>query len=323
MTKSRQAFNLFLLLTIFIWSFHFPGKKKKPEPFLFAFSRGDGASGLHLLWSEDGKKWQALKGGKSVVKPGIGEYVMLQPHLSQSPDGIFHLVWSTGKNRKDIGYAWSKNLLEWSAQRLIPVMEKDSLVLNASSPEMWYDPSNQQFMLYWSSTVPGKFKETDKQNDSLLSGYRYNHRIYRKFSKDLKDWSGSELFYEPGFSVKDASIATDSGKIMLFFKDNTQIEKHIQNNIKMSTSGSATGGFNPKPNLVSRGTWAEGPTAIRVDSHFVVYFHKYRTRKMGAFATKNFKKWSDFSDSLSFPKGVEAGTVLRISDKLMDDLKDD
>ena len=309
------------LFAALFFSFHFPGKKKKPDPFLYAFSRGDGAGGLYLLWSDDGKKWQPLKGGRPVVKPGVGDYVMIQPHLSQSPDGIFHLVWASGKNRKDIGYARSANLEEWSAQRLIRVMEKDTLVLNASSPELWYDADLQKFMLHWSSTVPGKFKETDKQYDSLPGGLSYNHRLYRKYSADLKDWGPTELFFDPGFSVRDGSLATDSGRIMLFFKDNTQKEKNIQNNIKMTTSSMAGGGFNLKPSLISRGTWAEGPAAIRIDSHFVAYFYKYRTRKMGAFATRNFSKWFDFSDSLSFPKGTEAGSVLRIPEKLMAKLK--
>lgn len=278
---------------------------------------------MFLYGSEDGKRWAALKGGKPLVRPGIGDYVMMDPHLSQSPDGIFHLVWATGKGRKDIGYAWSKNLIEWSAQRLIPVMEKDTFVLNASSPELLYDSDGQRFMLYWSSTVPGKFKATELQHDSLPTGLKFNHRLYRKFSQDLRDWGPTELFYDPGFSLRDGTIASDSGKVFLFFKDNTAWEKNIQNNIKMSRSATPTGGFDASPTVVSRGTWAENPTAIRVDSHFVVYFYKYRTRKMGAFATKNFKKWTDFSDSLSFPKGVQGGTVLRVSEKIMEKLKED
>jgi hypothetical protein len=316
-------FLLAALLAGLFFSFYLPGKKKKPDPFLYAYTRGDGSGGLHLLWSDDGKKWQPIKGGKPVVKPGVGDYVMLQPHLSQTPDGIFHLVWATGKNRREIGYARSENLEEWSVQRLIRVMEKDTFVLNVSSPELWYDAENQRVMLHWSSTVPGRFKETDKQYDTLPGGLSFNHRLYRKFSSDLKEWGPTELFFDPGFSARDGSLAADSGKIMLFFKDNTQKEKNIQNNIKMSTSASATGGFNPKSTLISRGTWAEGPAAIRIDSHFVAYFYKYRTRKMGAFATKNFSKWFDFSDSLSFPKGVEAGSVLRIPEKLMRKLKEE
>jgi len=277
---------------------------------------------LHLAWSDDGFKWTPLKGGKAILKPGIGDYVLRDPHISQSSDGMFHMVWATGLSRRDIGYAHSKNLIDWSVQRLIPVMEKDTVVLNAWSPELVFDPYGNRFMLYWTSTVPGKFKTTDQQNDSLSGPYRYNHRIYRKLSTDLLEWTPTEIFFEPGFNVADATICTDSGKVMMFYKDATQLGKNIQNNIKMSTSGVTTGGFSTTPALVSRRVWAEAPTGVRVDSQFVVYFTKFKTKKMGAVATKDFKKWKDLSDSLSFPKGIQHGCVLRVSEKVLEKLKD-
>jgi len=313
-----------LLIVIPLFSFFLPEltKKKKPNPLLYAYYIGDGTSGLHLAWSEDGFKWQALKNGKSFVKPGIGDYLMRDPHLFQDTEGIFHLVWATGLNRKEIGYAYSRNLIDWSLQRTIPVMENDSVVLNAWAPELLFDVDNKRFMLFWASSVPGKFRETEKQNDSLPNGYRYNHRIYRKFSTDLKEWTTTELFFDPGFNCTDPTISSDSGKVMMFYKDATQMGKNIQNNIRMSTSGIVGGGFSTKPSLVSRRAWAEAPTGIRLDSQFVVYFHKYRTRKMGAVLTKDFKKWNDVSDSISFPKGVQHGTVLRIPVKTMEKLRE-
>ncbi|HRH35678.1 MAG TPA: glycosyl hydrolase [Catalimonadaceae bacterium] len=299
-----------------------PFKKKQPDPYLFAYYTGEGGSGLHLAWSADGFKWQPLKGGKSFMKPGIGDYVMRDPHLSQTPDGMYHLVWATGEHRRDIGYAYSKNLFEWSAQRLIPVMESDTLVMNVWSPEMVYDSDNQRFMLYWSSTVPKKFRETDKQNDSLPSGLRYNHRLYRKFSSDLRTWGNTELFFEPGFNVTDGHIVEDSGRFMMFFKDGTNLGKNIQNNIKVSKSYSLTGPYDTKVSVVSRRTWAQSPMAIRIDSQFVVYFEKYKQRKMGGVITKNFKDWKDITDSLSFPKGAKHGTVIRVPVKTLEKLKD-
>jgi hypothetical protein len=231
-------------------------------------------------------------------------------------------VWATGLHRKDIGYAWSKNLEDWSVQRLIPVMEKDSLVLNTWAPELIYDADQRRFMLFWASTVPGKFRETDKQNDSLAGGYRYNHRIYRKLSQDLREWGPTELFFEPGFSVTDPHIVEDSGQVMLFYKDATQIGKNIQNNIKMGKGPGITGSFSTNPVLVSRRTWAEAPMAARIDTHFVVYFNKYRNKKMGAVQTRDFKKWKDISDTITFPKGALHGSIIRIPEKMLDKLKE-
>lgn len=298
------------------------GKKKKNDGWVYAYFTGEGGTGLHMAWSQDGLKWTPLKAGKSFVKPGVGDYVILDPHLSRTPDGIYHLVWSPGPYRRDVGYAWSRNLIEWSAQRLIPVMENDSLAVTVRGPELIYDTDRAQFMLYWASTVPGKFPETARQLDSLPSGLRLNHRIYRRTSSDLRDWSPSELFFEPGFSVTDAHIAEDSGRFRLFYKDATMLGKNIQNNIKMGTGSSATGTFSTTPQLVSRRVWAEAPAGLRVDSQYVVYFHKYKARKMGAFATRDFQRWKDISDSLSFPRGMRHGNPVRVPEKILEKLKE-
>ena len=145
MNLKPRHYLLTALLGLLAFSAFMPFKKKKPDPYLFSYYINDGASGLHLAWSEDGFKWTALNKGKGYIKPDIGDYLMQDPHLSQTPDGMFHLVWATGKNRRDLGYSRSENLKDWSAQRLIAVMEDDSLILNASAPELIYDPANLQF----------------------------------------------------------------------------------------------------------------------------------------------------------------------------------
>lgn len=99
-----------------------------------------------------------LKTEKSFVKPGIGDYIMRDPNLYQDPDGIFHLVWATGLSRKEIGYAYSRNLIDWSVQRTIPVMEKDSVVLNAWAPELLFDVDGKRFMLYGGHRFPESSK---------------------------------------------------------------------------------------------------------------------------------------------------------------------
>jgi hypothetical protein len=317
----QNTWLIILLLPLFSLS---PPAKKHADPYLFAYYSGDGAGGLHLALSEDGWKYQALKKGKSFLKPGVGNYLLLDPHLMQSPDGIFHLVWATGTGRKDIGYAWSKNLIDWSPQSLIKVMEKDSLVLNVSGPELHFDAASQRFILIWASTVPGKFPETDNSRDSLPGGYRYNHRLYRKTSPDLGTWSASEIWYEPGFSVCDPTMATDSGRCFLFFKDASNIGSNFQHNVKAVPGYSVAGAFPvEKLGLVSKRTHAEAPTAIRIDSQFVVFYHRYKSGKTGASFTKDFKKWKDVSDSISFPRGAKHGSILRISERIAGKLRDE
>src|SRR5215217_3259988 len=130
--------------------------------YLFSSFRSNGEDGLHLAWSADGLKWRALKGDKSFVAPRVGsEKLMRDPCVLRGPDGAFHMVWTTGWKGRDIGYASSKDLITWSEQRAIPVMEKEPTARNCWAPEVVYDPATKQFLIFWATTIPGKFPDTE------------------------------------------------------------------------------------------------------------------------------------------------------------------
>src|SRR5262249_44838718 len=96
--------------------------------FLFTSFRGNGEDGLHLALSTNGYHWQALSNDRSFLKPAIGAGLMRDPCLTAGPDDAFHLVWTTGwtaEKGKVIGYAHSADLVHWSEQRAIPVMENE------------------------------------------------------------------------------------------------------------------------------------------------------------------------------------------------------
>ena len=85
---------------------------------------------------------------------------MRDPSLLRGPDGVYHLVWTTGW-RKDqgFGYAQSKDLVHWSPQQFIPVMEHEPTTVNVWAPELFYDEPNEQFIIIWASTIPGRFPD--------------------------------------------------------------------------------------------------------------------------------------------------------------------
>lgn len=315
--RSLQSFLLLPLISASIPA------KKAADYYLFAYYSGDGGSGLHLAWSGNGRQFQVLKKGKSFLRPGVGDYLFLDPHLMQSPDGIFHLVWASGRNRRDLAYAWSKNLIDWSPQSLIRVMEKDSLAYGISGPEIHYDEEARRYQLSWACTVPGKFPDTDENLDSLPGGLRLNPRIYRKTASSPGNWSETELWFNPGYPVSDASLLRDSSKVFLFFKDASNQANNFQHNVKMVQGTSVSGSF-PKDNpvMASRRTHAEAPSVIRVDSSILVFYQRYKTGKTGASITRDFKKWKDYSDSVSLPKGARHGCVLKVSEKLISRLRE-
>src|SRR5262245_21669910 len=156
--------------------------------YLFTSFQSNGEKGLQYLYSDDGYAWTRVPG--YFLQPRVGPSKMLRdPSLLQGPDGVFHLVWTTGW-RKDqgFGYAQSKNLVEWSEQRFIPVMAHEPTTVNVWAPELFYDEPNEEFIVLWASTIPGRFPDNLEPHDN-------NQRMYYTTTRDFKDFAQTKLFY--------------------------------------------------------------------------------------------------------------------------------
>jgi len=282
-------------------------KKIKDEVYLFAYFKGNGEDGLHLAHSKDGYTWKALKHDSSFLTPAAGkDKLMRDPCIVQGPDGTFHMVWTVSWNEKGIGYSSSKDLIHWSTQRYLPVMEHEEGARNCWAPEIFYDAASNQYMIYWATTITGQFTETLNAKENA-----YNHRIYYVTTKDFKTFSKASLLYNQGFNVIDATLIKDGKSYSMFLKDET-IEPP-QKNIRIATSTKLSTGYG-KPGLPITGNyWAEGPTCIKINDQWMVYFDKYLDHKMGALSSHELITWTDISGKVSFPEGVRHGTVFRVS----------
>jgi hypothetical protein len=120
--KSSRYFLLFIgVLSVFL--FAACSEKQGGKTLLFSYFMGNGEDGLHLAASKDGLHWEALNDGNSILLPLVGESVLMRdPCITQGPDGVFHMVWTTSWSGNTIGYANSKDLINWSRQKAIPAM---------------------------------------------------------------------------------------------------------------------------------------------------------------------------------------------------------
>jgi hypothetical protein len=120
-------------------------RRTEPEPVcLFSCFINNGEDGLHLAFSRDGYEWKALKGGNSFLKPTVGrDRLMRDPFILRGPD--VHLVWTVSWRERGIGYARSRDLLCWSSQEYIPVMENEKTALNCWAPEIFYDAGKRRY----------------------------------------------------------------------------------------------------------------------------------------------------------------------------------
>ena len=282
--------------------------------YVFTYFKGNGADGLHLAYSTDGFKWTSLNEDKSLLKPMVGgDKLMRDPCVIKGPDGLFHMVWTVSWKEKGIGYANSRDLIHWSKQKCIPVMEHEAGARNCWAPEVFYDGANRQYLIFWATTIPGRFPATEKAGDGGL-----NHRMYYVTTKDFETFSATKLFYDRGFNVIDATIVTSGGRYIMFLKDETR--NPPQKNIRMAFSDKAEGPYSTASKPITGDYWAEGPSAIKIGEDWIVYFDKYRKHRYGAVMSKDLTNWRDISDRVSFPGGLRHGTVLAVGKGILDGL---
>jgi len=221
------------------------------------------------------------------------------------------MVWTTSWTDRGIGIAHSADLITWSGQKFVPVMGHEPRARNCWAPEITWDPEGRQYVIYWASTIPERFPETAKNADR-----GWNHRIYSTTTKDFEDYTKTRLFYEPGFNVIDSTITRYRDQYIMILKDETRYPpaKHLRVAYSKQVTGpwgTASEAFTPP------GLWVEGPTVVRMGQWHVVYYDAYRKHKYGAMRTKDFNTWEDISDRITFPPDTRHGTLLCVSQDIL------
>jgi hypothetical protein len=312
MMKSISKLLLLLVLSIPATSF---AQDAGDNVYMFCYFKGNG-DGLHLAYSSDGYSWNALFNDSILLKPSISkDKLMRDPCIIKGGDGKYHMVWTVSWADRGIGYASSTDLLHWSEQKFIPVMMHEDSARNSWAPEVTYDSKKKQYMIYWATTIAGRFA----QKDTSAEGRKNNHRIYYVTTKGFSEFSKTKLLYEPGFSVIDASIVQDKKRFVMFLKNETK--SPVQKNLRVAFAKKLTGPYSEPGPAITGKYWAEGPTAIKIGEKWIVYFDKYTSHKYGAVESTDLTTWTDVSDSIRMPKGIRHGTAFVISKKDFEQLQ--
>jgi len=281
------------------------------DAFVFSYFKGNG-DGLHLAYSFDGLEWEPLNNDRVLRAPAVGrDKLMRDPQITLGPDATYHMVWTTSWAEPLIGHATSRDLIHWSAQQSIAPMTHEPGVGNVWAPETFYDTGRKQFVLFWASTIPGRFPETDNSN-----GNGRNHRIYYTTTRDFREFAPTQLLHNDGFNCIDATIIKDGNRFVMFIKDETRLPV-ARKNIRFAVSGNPAGPYGPASSPITGNYWAEGPSATKIGNRWIVYFDRYIDHRYGAVASSDFRHWEDVSDQLRFPEGARHGSVLRVPRELL------
>jgi hypothetical protein len=284
------------------------------DVYMFCYFKRNG-DGLHYAYSNDGLNWKAMFNDSIILKPTVSkDKLMRDPCLIRGGDGKFHMVWTVSWADRGIGYASSTDLINWSTQQYVPVMEREDSAKNAWAPEITYDSKKKDYMIYWATTIKGSFAS----KDTTAEGRANNHRIYCVITKDFKKFSKTKLLYEPGFSVIDATIQKEGKKYIMFVKNETRYP--VEKNLRVAFAKKLDGPYSAPSEPMTGKYWAEGPTALKIGDKWYVYFDKYTSHAYGAVTSTDLEHWTDISDQVTFPKGIRHGTAFTITRQEFDNM---
>ena len=286
-------------------------------PWLFAGFKRNSEDGVYYAISLDGYHWKLANAGKPVVPPTEPGELMRDPFLQRAPDGTFRMVWTWAWfDPQNIGYADSRDLVTWTRHRKLPVMAAQPGAANVWAPALYYEPAQKRWLIFWASTIPGRFPGDDSGEAAKTptGKVHLNHRIYSTTTTDFQTITPAKVFFDPGYSVIDATIlppATPGKPFTMIFKDErkTPLEKHLLTATGPTFEGPWTNLSQP----ISE-TWSEGAAIIPVADGYLAYYDHYsQGQHYGAIFSADLAHWTDALSRIDFPAGMRHGSFLQIT----------
>lgn len=281
-----------LAILVTLYAHAQPSKKY----WLFAYFRNPGTQGIYLAISSDGYHFKPLNHDQPWVKPQFPSEVMRDVYVTQGPHGTYRMVWTWGWHGHSLGYAHSRDLIHWSAQRNLPVMQNYPDTRNVWAPQTYWDAAKNKWIIVWSSAI---------DNSGL------GNRIYYSLTSSFHHFTIPSLLFDPGYVTIDATIYHDNGKYYLVYKD--QSVHPLRYQVRYATGPSYTGPWS-KPSAPITPMWSEGPSVVHVGKQYIVYYDHYRVplRYEGVEST-DWKQWYSVNQKMSFPPFSKHGSFLQIT----------
>lgn len=257
--------------------------------------------GLRFIYSRDGLHWDSIPG--TWLAPELGDSIMRDPSIWRGEDGTYHLVWTIAwKGDTGIGYSSSTDLIHWTPQRRIPVMDSIRHTYSVWAPELFYDDTKGEYMIVFTAQVDDK-TSTGRRNE-----HGDYHRMYYVTTRDFVAFSEPRLLYDAGYSCIDGVIVKrDEGDYVLVAKDN----RKANSNLRVAFSRRPEGPYTLPLSRPFTGIFAEGPSVTKVGDTYYIYYDLYRRHIYGASTTKDFIHFTDVTSNAAFPAGHKHGTVFK------------
>jgi hypothetical protein len=262
---------------------------------------------LHLALSDDGAVFRSVNNGRPVLWGQRGTRTLRDPYVGVGPGGLYHLLATDGWTSTSIVHATSVDLLDWSDQELVPVMAEVEGAHNAWAPEFFFDASTSLFHIVWSTCVDDALDGEDHDWQNVGQ----EHRIWGCTTPDFIEFSPAGVFFDPGYSVIDATVVPDGDGFVLALKDERGVNDLVTSHkhILVARSPNATGPYEPLVGPVSPGA-VEGPSLFKRGNDWVLLFDHYLENRYGGATSVDGENWTPFA--IEVPAGARHASVLEL-----------
>jgi hypothetical protein len=275
------------------------------EAYVFAYFKEPGSQGIYLALSRDGYTFTPLNDGQPWVKPEHPNEIMRDVFITREPnDEGFRMVWTWGWRGSSMGTASSKDLITWSPQEEIPIMEDFPTVRQVWAPETYWDTKAKDWLVIWSSSFG------DPRGD-LPDGLR----IWSSHTPDFKTFSKPALFFDHGFPVIDATMFHDHNRDKWYFVFKDQTTDPLRYAIRWTSGPTVEGPWGTLSGPITE-SWSEGPSVIQVGDKFIVYYDHYRAprARYEGVETTDWIHWTSVNDQMHLPEAAKHGSFFRVTD---------
>lgn len=272
--------------------------------FLYTTFDADGQNGVFAAYSEDGRNFVFLNGGKAILTPpaAVGP-LMRDPSLIYR-DGQFRMVWTGDWGGNYFGYASSTDLKTWNPAKVTPFVGEQPNP-NTWAPEVFYDPVAANYKIVFSATLHSEWADGD---GSAVGSY--DNRLYCTTTTDFSTFTPASLFYDINQDVIDGMLAYDEPTrrwIMVNAASGV---------VKLTTHDAVLNGFagwSPEVKLVggglnlNGGKRGEGPTILKHGSEWLLYWDCTWDNDWGMASSADLSTWTNLTSQFHLynPNGTE------------------
>ncbi len=320
------------------------------DVFLLSYFKSNGETGVYLACSKDGLTFEDLNDGRPVFTPPDwqGQNLTRDPSILFR-GGTFRMVWTSSWVGDCFGAATSPDLKQWSEPvRVQPFRNwpADDRPQNTWAPEVHWDPVQENYGILWSSATAGVEGDgghnsggLEKDPSRKVKPDLRHHRTFISRTTDFRNFTDARVFFAPPHSEIDVCMAFDDrgnadpsdDRWLMAVKDE-QFPELGGKNIRLTAApADLANPFPPqfhsptdptKPwsdpvvgpgSSVQPDQWVEGPTLLKVNGEWWLYFDRFRIRngRYGLATSRNLVRWTDRTGELSIPRDAHHGTIFR------------